>query len=753
MRIPTRDYDLNRLAAETGETVEVVHGAKEVRARIARFLARARGHVSVVSDRNGLGVAMEMRGLKRLRTAPRGRLKLRYVTEITKENEAFAKAMSGLVELKHLDGVAGNFAVSDSGEFISAAVVQESRPVTELIYSNASSVVSQHNLLFETLWGNAIAAASRLTELDEGAPPVKTRLLEGESEIVRQIASMTEPWDDVVVCMTTAGLGAVFDSLAEPISLLMSKGRNRSGPIRWLTSIGERDIEMAEICLGLGVEVRHTSRLPPLSFVCSKSQILASIEATGKKAIFQNVLSSNDPAYVSHFHSLFEEMWKNGVDARKRIEEMEGGIEHSSVEVVENPQETLRIAWELIESSREILLMFSTPKAFLRQISAGAFERLKPVLGRTGTTIKILIPYDEKIIPLIEKVKGAVPTVEFRVMNEGLKTKISILVADMAKTLVIETGDDEKEGLAEALGTATYTESRSLAVSYAAIFENIWKQTDMLDKLKLHEKLQSDFVNIAAHELRTPVQAIINYAELAAANPENRDEYYVRLLKNVTRLQKLTEDILEAARIDSGTLRLRMERFDINALVEAAAEELRASTNLKDVELVVVPSGRVMVEGDKERLGRVVSNLLSNAVKFTEKGTITVTIEASKEENRVLVCVADTGTGIDPSIVPRLFSRFVARSRSGTGLGLYISKSIVEEHGGRIWVERNDLGTGATFAFEIPIKREAAAKVVATNSAAARLQARRPKIARHGVRLAGGRVIVQQHGRQISYLK
>jgi signal transduction histidine kinase len=158
----------------------------------------------------------------------------------------------------------------------------------------------------------------------------------------------------------------------------------------------------------------------------------------------------------------------------------------------------------------------------------------------------------------------------------------------------------------------------------------------------------------------------------------------------------------------------------------------------------------LQVEGDKGRLGRVVSNLLSNAVKFTEKGTITVTVEASSEEDHLLVRVADTGVGVDPSIVPMLFSRFVAKSQSGTGLGLYISKSIVEEHGGRIWVESNEPGRGATFAFEIPVKQEAAAE--APDGDAAR-QRRRPRIARHGVRLSGGRVIVQQQGRQISYLK
>src|SRR5204862_4693810 len=112
----------------------------------------------------------------------------------------------------------------------------------------------------------------------------------------------------------------------------------------------------------------------------------------------------------------------------------------------------------------------------------------------------------------------------------------------------------------------------------------------------------------------------------------------------------------------------------------------------------------------------------------TEKGTITVKVEASKEENRVLVRVADTGAGIDQSILPMLFSRFVAKSRSGTGLGLYISKSIVEEHGGRIWVERSEPGKGASFAFEIPVKREGAATVPEPDGPPAGLQKRPARV-------------------------
>ena len=686
--------------------MEVVHGAKEAGARIARFMARANSRISICTDRRGLGIAMQMKGLKRFKSEPRKGLCLRFITEITEENKAIAKVLSGPVELRHLDGVTGNFAVSDSGEFISGAVIQEGSPVTELIYSNARGVVSQHKNLFEMLWNRAMTAESRIKELDQAPPSVQTSLLEGEGEVLHQMASMADSWDEVVVCLTTEELGAVFDSLAEPISLVMSKSRRgKLGSIRWLTSIGERDVEMVEACLRLGIEVRHTSKLPPLSFICSKSQILASIESAGRKAIFQNVLSSNDSAYVGHFRSLFEEMWKNGVDATKRIEEMARGAEHPNIEVIENPEESLRIAWELIENSREILLMFSTPRAFLRQAKAGAFENLKLIIGKSGASVKILIPYEESVVPILEQVKKEIPRVDFRVMNESLKTKISILIADRTKSLVIETRDDDMEELVEALGTSTYAESRSLAASYAAIFENIWKQTDMYDKLKLHERLQSDFVNVAAHELRTPVQAIINYAELATTYSENRDEYYGKLLRNVTRLQKLTEEILDAARIEGGTLKLNKDQFDINAVVEAAVEELRIGGNAKGLNIVVITSGRLAVEGDRGRLSQVVSNLLSNAARYTEEGSITVSVEAATKDNLVRVRVADTGTGIDPLVAPRLFSRFVGNSQSGTGLGLYISKSIVEEHGGRIWVERNVPGGGATLTFEVPIKQ------------------------------------------------
>jgi two-component system, OmpR family, sensor histidine kinase VicK len=694
---------LSRLRAEAGDQFEVVRGAKETSSTLETFSGGAREHIDVCSDRNGLGLALQICGLNSAQS--KAGLKIRLVTEVTRENRAFAEAVSGLVELRHLEGVALNFAVSDAGELIGATVVRGGEVVSELIHSRAQGLTSQYEQLFETLWKKAVAGEARLGELEEWEPEEGTKLLEGEGEIVSHLASMADSWEDVVACVSMKGLSSVFDALAGKLPSVMSQGGEGALGIRWLTSIGESDTALIEAFLDRGINIRHTSRLPPLSFVCSKSSLLASIETSGEKSILENVLASTDAAYVGHFRGLFEEMWKDGVDARKRLGDVARGAERSSVRVIENPQEALRVAWELVEGSSEVLLMFSTPRAFLRQVEAGAFERLKASIKAKKKTVKVLIPYEASVVPILERIKKEVPSVDFRVMNEGLMTEISILIADRSKTLILETVDDRRDELQEALGMSTFAESKPLAASYAAIFENIWKQTDMYDKLKLHEKLQSDFVNVAAHELRTPVQAIINYAELATTNAQNRDEYYGKLLRNVTRLQKLTEEILDAARIEGGTLKLNKEKFEINALVQAAVEELRIGCNAKGVDLVVIPSGSLVVEGDKGRIGQVVSNLLGNAAKFTERGSITVAVEPRAKAGLVRVSVADTGIGVDPSIVPRLFSRFVAKSQSGTGLGLYISKNIVEEHGGKIWVERNVPGGGATFAFEIPIRQ------------------------------------------------
>ena len=232
------------------------------------------------------------------------------------------------------------------------------------------------------------------------------------------------------------------------------------------------------------------------------------------------------------------------------------------------------------------------------------------------------------------------------------------------------------------------------------------------EQLKVHDKMQREFINIAAHELRTPIMPILGEAEFIKHQFDNKKktveiekEQVSLIIRNAKRLDRLASDILDVAKIESQSLKLNKERFNLKAVLSAAVQDLgdHIAKNIgNDPSLEVLYNANdIIVSADKERITQVISNLLSNALKFTEEGYIS--ISAEKKGKDVIVTVEDTGVGIDPEILPRLFSKFVTKSEKGTGLGLYISKNIVEKHGGKIWAENNADGKGATFVFRIPI--------------------------------------------------
>jgi signal transduction histidine kinase len=217
-------------------------------------------------------------------------------------------------------------------------------------------------------------------------------------------------------------------------------------------------------------------------------------------------------------------------------------------------------------------------------------------------------------------------------------------------------------------------------------------------QLEARDRMQQEFINVAAHELRTPVLPIILGAEdLAETLPDNSIVQII--LRNARRITKLTNDILDASRIESNSLKIDKKRLNLKDLIANVIDDYGKQVSSDSLEIAY--EGQDMeVEADGTRITQVLSNLLGNSLKFTKKGRITIT--ARKDGSQVVVAVRDSGTGIDPDIIPRLFTKFSTKSDSGTGLGLFISKSIVEAHGGRIWAENNPDGEGATFAFSLP---------------------------------------------------
>jgi two-component system sensor histidine kinase VicK len=242
------------------------------------------------------------------------------------------------------------------------------------------------------------------------------------------------------------------------------------------------------------------------------------------------------------------------------------------------------------------------------------------------------------------------------------------------------------------------------------------------EELKYKDQVQNEFINVAAHEIKTPIQPIIALSELLQLeginNIEKNKEMLNVILRNSKRLKQLTEDVLDVASIESGSFFLKKEKFNLKEMIADVLKEyeqtIQNTNNIKFF-LEFNDNNEIIIEADRNRLSQVIHNLLHNAIKFTTDGSITVIVERKKDNNnnynKILVSIKDTGTGIHPEVLPKLFTKFVTKSPiAGTGLGLFIFKSIIVMHGGKIWATNNnedgiEEGVGSTFTFSIPVKQ------------------------------------------------
>ena len=226
-------------------------------------------------------------------------------------------------------------------------------------------------------------------------------------------------------------------------------------------------------------------------------------------------------------------------------------------------------------------------------------------------------------------------------------------------------------------------------------------------RLEEQEQAERNFLNIAAHELRTPTQAVMGYAEMLKMNP-SMTKYLDAVLNNANRLHRLVEDILDITRIENNLLVLRKEPIFVDEFVKKMVDDYadKITATKKDIRLQGGLLDHVKVFADKDRLHQVISNLMDNSIKFTPTGTIKVdAVVDPSDEKRIIISVADTGTGVDPEIQSKLFEKFASKSQKGTGLGLFIAKNIIEAHGGKIWFERNLDGIGSIFKFNLPLEK------------------------------------------------
>ena len=304
--------------------------------------------------------------------------------------------------------------------------------------------------------------------------------------------------------------------------------------------------------------------------------------------------------------------------------------------------------------------------------------------------------------------------IQVRNIEQVIQTKVIILVVDRTYSFVIDLKDDVIKGSSEEeIGLAAYSNSKSTVLSYVSIFESLWKHSQLREELLINSMAQKEFINIAAHELRTPIQPILSLSEILSRKVGNEAIEYVNvIIKNARRLHHLAEDLLDVTRIEAKTLKLKKQSFSfvktMREVVQDYCTEIRKSTPNVIISFFASEDLEfVNILADQNRIKQVISNLVNNSLEFTGQGTITVTAEIDNHNDKhseLIVRVKDTGTGIATDILPKLFSKFVTRSDKGTGLGLYICKRIIEAHGGKIWAENNSDGKGgAVFTFSLPL--------------------------------------------------
>jgi two-component system, OmpR family, sensor histidine kinase VicK len=716
----------------TKERTEVVYGIDNVINTVLQFLSQTNNKIDACVDYTRPSLAIDFLALKNafLNAKKRG-VKLRYVTEITKDNISYCKQLltTMLYELRHLDGMKGNFYISESAFLAPATFHEKGKPASQIIYSNVKEIVEHQRYVFDSFWNSAVPAERRIKEIEEGTSSssssvarlrYKTRIIDNSDEIVKEISRLTASSNKLDTCLTAGGMQYSHNYFIDIKKKLLDKQKKREHKgIRYVTNINNENAHLAKTYLDYGIEVKHVKLLPPMSFGISDKEIALTIEKMDGGRIPQSLLISNEPLYLKHFSSIFEELWRSGTDAADRIRDLEQGIEPARIEIIESPRKAVELARNIVRAAKyEVLRIYPSLNAFRRQVRIGALHLFREAV-QNGVNVRILIPADrQQIIQVVSEVELALPQIDIRSIDKSLQTHIGIIVADRRDSLIIELRDDTKENYYEAAGLAAYSNSKPIALSYASIFDTLWKQGELYEQLKAYSIAQKEFINIAAHELRTPIQPILGLSEVLHNKIKDTKQMQLldAIIRNAKRLQRLTEDILDVSKIESQSLKLNKERFNLNDVITNVIDEMMInrseSKNEKNdddnnnIKLEYRPKD-IFVEADRVRVTQVISNILSNAIKFTKgKGSmIFITIE-KKQNQEVIVKIKDTGTGIDPEILPRLFSKFATKSYQGTGLGLFISKGIIESHGGRIWAENNADERGATFSFSLPVSKQ-----------------------------------------------
>jgi two-component system sensor histidine kinase VicK len=566
---------------------------------------------------------------------------------------------------------------------------------------------------------------------------MNTQVLYGIDNVINaelQFFAKTRGRIDTCMNYTRAPLAIEIDTIKKAFL----DAKRRSVKLRYLTEITKDNISYCKELMTIVDELRHLEGIKG-NFMINEIEYLSPVVFFEKEKIASQIICSNLKEIVEQQQYIFDSFWDRAMPAQQRISEIENGIEPEFLEVISDNKKAAENYIDLAKSvEKEALVLFANSKAIIRADRLGVLDSLVNASKNKGALVKIISPITEENAQIVEKICDRAP--DINILNGG-SSHSGLMVVDNTKFLRFGIKEPKAQEFSGAIRFVEYSNSKVGVYSSRSFFELLWNEHIQYEQLKAHDKMQKEFINIAAHELRNPIQPIIGLSEVLRSRTKNTDEHEFLdvIIRSAKRLRQLTENILNLAQIENHSLKLNKERFNLTVLITNILKDNRNQLEkdkdnnhgngkgIGNVKLLYTNGhGKgyddnedlIFVEADPVRISQVISNLLNNAIKFTkvdvgedaEDKTITIKVD-NKDDEAVVVSVEDTGSGIDPEIFPKLFSKFVTNSDVGTGLGLFISKNIVEAHGGKVWAENNNDAfgkrtRGATFCFTLPAKSD-----------------------------------------------
>jgi two-component system, OmpR family, sensor histidine kinase VicK len=529
-----------------------------------------------------------------------------------------------------------------------------------------------------------------------------TRVYYGGETVIDTVLQFLNKSNDIIY----ACVDQTRPSLTIDIALLKEAFfdvKKRGVKLLYVTEITRDNLSYCKQLLTLVDELKHLDGIKG-NFYISESGYLAPATFHEKGKPASQIIYSNVKELIEHQRYVFDTFWDKAISAEQRIREIEEEREPDFYEVITDNEKASQILIDLAQSvKKEAFFFLPNDKAMLRLDRMGLIDYTIKA-SQKGATVKIICPLSNENDHIVKKISERAPQIQ--VLN-GNNSPYGMYIVDNERFLRAELRQPGAEKFSEAIGLVVYSNRRITVDSFKSIFELLWNERTLVEELKRTDSMQREFINIASHEMKTPTQAIMGFSEMLEQHPDRRKEMTEAIKRNARRLHKLTNDILDVSRIESQNLRLNKEKVNINEKISNAVNDIKNQIRNPDKLQIVFLNLKepLYVEADKIRLYQVIANLLGNAIKFTKEGTISIKAQL-KDNNEIAIIVKDPGAGIDNDVMPRLFTKFATRSDVGTGLGLYISKNIIEAHGGRMWAANNPDGKGATFGFSLPLTQK-----------------------------------------------